>query len=237
MGSGRRGAGWWVGSLRFGVVLSLGWVVFAGSGAEAEGGSRVEVSAESELGALRGEERAAQVATASEEVFFQPALKAGEVSLLTGDAAYALALAVPSGGGGLSVPLTLTYSSSVVNRQTGDRQQDGGWLGIGWTLDVGTIQGTGEEMGLTLGGVSAALKKGSQSDWPEGEVEGAGGWSTLNAEGEETARVEQYVTEQVNFFRLRRYVRDWEDSFGCFCDPYDGDSGCFCEIRRRRRVA
>ena len=53
-----------------------------------------------------------------------------ELSSFTGSANYSYPIIVPPGRNGLTPSVALTYNS----------QQKGGWLGVGWGLDMGYIQ-------------------------------------------------------------------------------------------------
>ena len=55
-----------------------------------------------------------------------------EASLSAGAATLSIPISVPPGRGGISPHLALTYNS----------YQGNGWVGIGWNLDLGTIQGS-----------------------------------------------------------------------------------------------
>ena len=93
-----------------------------------------------------------------DDLFFLPRLEAGQVSLFSGDSSFSYALDVPAGAGGLRLPLTLRYSSGTPNGMKhgpyGDDNSDTGWVGVGWTFDVGKI----EDGALTMNGLSGDLK-------------------------------------------------------------------------------
>jgi RHS repeat-associated protein/uncharacterized repeat protein (TIGR01451 family) len=98
-------------------------------------------------------------ASGDAEVFFQPRIEAGQVSLFTGDSSYGYELDVPAGAGGLQVPLTLQYSGGIPNSLIkpligADTNTDTGWVGVGWTLDVGRFE---DEL-LTFNGLSTGVK-------------------------------------------------------------------------------
>ena len=48
----------------------------------------------------------------------------------TGAASYSIPIEVPKGRGGIAANLALTYNS----------YQGNGWIGVGWLLDMGSIQ-------------------------------------------------------------------------------------------------
>jgi hypothetical protein len=53
-----------------------------------------------------------------------------DAMLFTGAATYSYPIDVPPGRAGLAPQIALTYNSQAKN----------GWLGVGWTLDMGSIQ-------------------------------------------------------------------------------------------------
>ncbi|RIK39859.1 MAG: hypothetical protein DCC55_16875, partial [Chloroflexi bacterium] len=94
---------------------------------------------------------------AGEQAAWQtPTLNAAEVSLARGQSSYSYALPLPAGPGGFAPKLTLSYSSGLVNGMVGAKNSDGGWVGVGWTLDLGYLT----EKRLSLNGVSGDLKLG-----------------------------------------------------------------------------
>ncbi|MCG2783911.1 MAG: hypothetical protein L6461_02285 [Anaerolineae bacterium] len=66
-----------------------------------------------------------------------PTLDAFQVSTFTGAASYAFPIEVPPGPGGLQPSLALNYNSQVVDQSTVRTQAS--WVGMGWSLDVGSI--------------------------------------------------------------------------------------------------
>jgi hypothetical protein len=114
----------------------------------------------------------------AEAVFFQPRIAAGQVELFTGDASFSYDIDTPAGVGGLQLPLTLRYSAGGPNTSGAGTIADGGWVGAGWTLDVGAITLTSGYSGtLTLGSLSSKIKltdKLSQSfgTWREPDLGG-----------------------------------------------------------------
>ena len=98
-------------------------------------------------------------ASGDEEVFFLPRIEAGQVSLLTGDSSFSYDLEIPAGAGGLKVPLTLQYNGGIPNGLTKpligpDTNSDTGWVGVGWSFDVGRF----EDEKLAFNSLSTAVK-------------------------------------------------------------------------------
>ncbi|HYN89797.1 MAG TPA: hypothetical protein VER55_14790, partial [Ardenticatenaceae bacterium] len=62
-----------------------------------------------------------------------------QVGLYSGSASFALPLDLPPGAAGLAPRLQVRYDSSRVN-QMYDRYSQAGWLGVGWGLNLGSIQ-------------------------------------------------------------------------------------------------
>jgi len=93
-----------------------------------------------------------------EDTFFLPRLEAGQVSLFSGDSSFSYDLQAPSGAGGLNAPLSLRYDGAVPNGMKhgpyGDDNSDTGWVGVGWTFDIGKI----EDGALTMDGLSGDLQ-------------------------------------------------------------------------------
>ena len=76
-----------------------------------------------------------------------------DVGLSRGNASYLYDLPVPTGAGGLTPKLSLRYNSAIPNSMLGTDHSDTGWVGTGWTLDLGSIN-NGH---LTLNGLSEDL--------------------------------------------------------------------------------
>ena len=89
-----------------------------------------------------------------DDVFFNPYIESGQVSLFSGDSSFSYGLDVPVGPGGLQVPLTLRYSAGTPNGMIGDDNTDTGWVGVGWTLELGKIEGILEEAMITWNSLS-----------------------------------------------------------------------------------
>jgi RHS repeat-associated protein/uncharacterized repeat protein (TIGR01451 family) len=75
-----------------------------------------------------------------EDVLFLSRIEAGQVSLFSGDSSFSYDLEVPAGAGGLKVPLTLRYNGGIPNGMIGGENTDTGWVGVGWTLEIGQIE-------------------------------------------------------------------------------------------------
>jgi RHS repeat-associated protein len=90
-------------------------------------------------------------------VWQSPTPDAFEVGLARGWATFDYPLALPAGPGGFAPQLHLSYNSGLVNGMLGKGNSDGGWLGVGWTLNLGQINGER----LTLNDVSEELIKES----------------------------------------------------------------------------
>ena len=98
-------------------------------------------------------------ASGGDDIFFLPRLEAGQVSLFTGESSFSYDLEMPAGAGGLKVPLTLRYSGDIPNGMIhgpyGDDNSDTGWVGVGWTLEIGKI----EDGSLTMNGLSGEMMR------------------------------------------------------------------------------
>lgn len=92
---------------------------------EAENPSDPEVEAPLEMAPLAAEE-GASVETGNLGVTLSPP----ESSLFTGGAQYKIPISLPSGRAKMAPNLALTYSSF----------QKSNWIGVGWSLDMGSIQ-------------------------------------------------------------------------------------------------
>jgi hypothetical protein len=68
-----------------------------------------------------------------------PDLDSSQVSAYTGAAATSIPLWTLPGPGGLQSQLALSYHSQAVDEATPSQTQ-AGWVGMGWSLDVGSIQ-------------------------------------------------------------------------------------------------
>lgn len=66
-----------------------------------------------------------------------PSVEAFQVSTFTGAATYSLPIEVPAGPGGFQPSLSLNYNSQVVDHST--TLSSPGWVGMGWSLDTGSI--------------------------------------------------------------------------------------------------
>jgi uncharacterized repeat protein (TIGR01451 family) len=71
---------------------------------------------------------------------FLPTLQGFQVSAFTGAATYNYPIDVPTGPGGLTPDLSLSYSSSASDGDNGERPKwQAGWVGKGWSLDPGSV--------------------------------------------------------------------------------------------------
>jgi RHS repeat-associated protein len=68
-----------------------------------------------------------------------PDLGAFQVSEFTGAATYSYPLWTPPGAGGMTLPLSLNYNSQAVDDTLLGLTQSG-WVGMGWSLDVGYVR-------------------------------------------------------------------------------------------------
>ncbi|MBN2005376.1 MAG: hypothetical protein JXA21_18610 [Anaerolineae bacterium] len=80
--------------------------------------------------------------TGDKAAWATPALDAFEVVLAKGQSSYSYDLPVPAGPNGFAPKLTLQYSSGTPNGMVGRENFDSGWVGVGWSLDVGFINET-----------------------------------------------------------------------------------------------
>jgi len=131
-----------------------------------------------------------------------PTLKAFETSLFSGAASFSYDLEVPVGAGGLAPRLTLNYSSARVNRMGDDADNsDGGWLGVGWDLDLGEIAfihnkftpDNRKAYSINLNGISEKLIRGEEGP-------PSGGYRTI-----------YHYTEHESFMRIVAHLEDWDD--------------------------
>ncbi len=124
---------------------------------------------------------------------------------------------MPAGAGGLKAPLTLRYSGGTANGMAGSTDTDGGWVGAGWTLDLGSIELQFEKdydyYFLTLNGVSEKLALevlGQEVDCLDAQ------WGAWNCK----TSTSTYRTEQESFFKISRIARKLTHPYGC----WDGET-------------
>ncbi len=91
-----------------------------------------------------------------------PSVDAFQVSEFTGAGSYSLPIEVPAGPGGFQPSLSLNYNSQVVDGSSLGTQAS--WVGMGWSMDVGSIdidyRGAGNTSYiLSVGGVSSHVFK------------------------------------------------------------------------------
>ena len=166
------------------------------------------------------QEKAAGAAPSNDAppAFFQPALESGQVSQFSGAASYSVPIPVPEGVGGLKLPLTLRYSSDLVSSKVGDFNSDGGWVGLGWDLEVGRIELTNRTHGdtrLLLGGQSSTLVHAdneSSTDCTDGDdfLPAEERWDCIEK------REDRFNVEEARFWRIKRTSRTWEKDV-CEC--------------------
>jgi RHS repeat-associated protein len=93
-----------------------------------------------------------------------PSLQGFQVSSFTGASSYAFPIQVPPGPGGLQPGISLNYNSQVAD--SASAQTQGSWTGLGWSLELGSIQrnmnGTDDYLGddtfsLNVAGVGSML--------------------------------------------------------------------------------
>jgi RHS repeat-associated protein len=94
-----------------------------------------------------------------------PTVKDAQVAQQTGASTYSYPIWTPPGPGGLQPNLSFEYNGQVVDSSIGSVNQ-GGWLGMGWTLDTGYIErdmrstldsSADDTFNLVLGGVSSRI--------------------------------------------------------------------------------
>jgi PKD repeat protein len=69
-----------------------------------------------------------------------PSIKAFDVALSKGSATYSYDIPLPAGPTGFGPKLTLAYNSGIVNGLVGaSTNPDTGWMGTGWSLELGQI--------------------------------------------------------------------------------------------------
>ena len=141
-----------------------------------------------------------------EGAYFQPRIEAGTVSEFSGSASYSHALQMPTGAGGMSIPLSLHYSSNTVNNKWGDHKADGSWVGVGWKLDVGRIEIAGDDTTMTLNGKSQELIH--RDPYPNVTAiscpPSSGAWHCKNAKTE-------HLRARLNGFnKVLKHVITWE---------------------------
>jgi RHS repeat-associated protein len=77
---------------------------------------------------------------ASPSNVFIPSLQGFQVSSFTGAANYNYPIDLPAGTGGLKPSVALSYSSAATDGAAGKRlTQQAGWVGLGWSLDTGSV--------------------------------------------------------------------------------------------------
>ncbi|MFA4835693.1 MAG: RHS repeat-associated core domain-containing protein [Dehalococcoidia bacterium] len=86
---------------------------------------------------------------------------ASQVDLHSGTASYGYPIELPPGSGGFTPKLELTYNSGVADEMKNKREV-GSWVGIGWTLELGSISydPSGNRYYLKLNGTSHKLVQG-----------------------------------------------------------------------------
>ena len=87
-----------------------------------------------------------------------PGINAFDVSLSRGSTTYSYDLPLPVGAGGMAPKLTLQYNSGIPNGMGGDKNTDTGWVGTGWSLDVGRMT----KDSITLNGLSEEIIQDNQ---------------------------------------------------------------------------
>ncbi len=97
-----------------------------------------------------------------------PSMDAASVSSYTGGASYSVPLWTPPGPNGLQPSLALSYNSQVID--SGTVLSQASWVGMGWSLDTGSIErnmhtpgsGTSDDtFSLQLNGISSLLLIGT----------------------------------------------------------------------------
>lgn len=98
--------------------------------------------------------------TGPDDGILSPSLDGFDVGLFSGGAIYSTELQLPAGAGGLTPRLTLTYDGTAPNGMYGPNGEGSGWVGIGWSLNLGSIN----KERLTLNGVSEELVRDGDSN-------------------------------------------------------------------------
>jgi RHS repeat-associated protein len=102
-----------------------------------------------------------------------PTVSEAQVAEQTGAATYSYPLWTPPGPGGLHPALALSYNSQVIDSSIGSLNQ-GGWAGMGWSLDTGyverdlhgTLDGASDDtFNLVLNGVSSRILRDANNGY------------------------------------------------------------------------
>ena len=102
-----------------------------------------------------------------------PTVDAAQVAGQTGAAVYSYPIWTPPGPGGLQPSLSLSYNSQVVDGGIGSLSQ-GGWVGMGWSLDSGYIErdlhgsmdgASDDTFNLVFNGISTKILKDSNNNY------------------------------------------------------------------------
>ena len=96
--------------------------------------------------------------TADQNLLQTSSLEAYQTDLHTGASQVNIPIQVPKGRGGLQPDLSLTYNSNLVNEMK-DPLSQGSWAGVGWDLNVGSINKV-----FTSGGTRYFLNMNGVSD-------------------------------------------------------------------------
>lgn len=92
---------------------------------------------------------------------WQPTVTSAQVDLFTGVVRWSYPIDVPTGRGGLTPQLALTYNSGIVDALQGNVNPQTPGVGMGWTLDVGYIITTSSRgMGAQARRVASACPTG-----------------------------------------------------------------------------
>lgn len=122
-----------------------------------------------------------------------PSLSSFQVSAFSGAAAYGYPIQVPPGPGGLQPSISLSYSSQTADNSNSRTQAD--WVGLGWSLDVGTIQRNQNGTPNYYGDDTFSL-----------HVDGAGGMLIPIPDADGDPNTDDYRLADNNFWFIRRYI-------------------------------
>ena len=113
---------------------------------------------------------------------------AAQVGLQSGAATFSYPIDLPAGPGGFQPKLVLSYNSASVDEMK-NKQDVGSWVGIGWTLNVGSISVGSDSANLDLNGVSYKIVTGNGTDYytvPDQHLRithFGGAWSVYDKDG------------------------------------------------------